>query len=293
MQKPPEATRLVSWYEPSKEMAEELHSVNGILIDSFIITAAQIARMERLNGRIAFIDDFHHRIYRRGWVIDWTVGAEQLAFPKRTSKVTYLLGPGYCALRPEFRRPLPKPLSRNPQSIFVSFGGSDIRHLTEPVLETLQKNFPDLIKNVVIGSGFQANRIDRKLQRKNIFFHCAQTAFQMQALMAQSNLAICGGGQTLYELASQGVPPVAICTIDNQRLDIEGFAQAGFAISAGDWEKPGLLDAIVRGVHELWPAAARASRSAAGRALVDGEGGTRLAAALIGGWSEPTNCSRQ
>ncbi len=282
----PEFARSVRWYDPTGEMAVELGQADAVLIDSFAATPEQVERILQMNENVAFLDDFRRRRHRRGCVIDWTVGAERLAYPQRHPGVTYLLGARFCALRPEFCTRRAKREADHPESVLVSLGGSDVRNLTTPVVELLEREFPVLTRHVVVGGGFRRSAAGAGGGEGRTLVHTSLDAAGMQALMARCDIAICCGGQTLYELASQGVPPVVISAVDNARDDITGFVDAGFAACAGSWDDGDLLPAVAGLVRELWPRATRECRAARGRALVDGKGAARLADALSAAWNE-------
>jgi spore coat polysaccharide biosynthesis predicted glycosyltransferase SpsG len=217
-------------------------------------------------------------------VIDWTIGAEQKPPSTTPAEVSFLLGSRYCALRPEFQSFESRAFPASPRSILVTFGGSDIRSLTAPVLAMLEAEFPDLEKFVVLGPGSQMKSA-AAFGNSKTSFHVGADAACMQSLMARADLAVSGGGQTLYELASQGLPPVVVPLAADQADDVRGFTQAGFSIDAGPWQMPGLLDRIAIGLRDLWPAALRERHSAAGRKSVDGQGAERLVAAVLNAWS--------
>jgi spore coat polysaccharide biosynthesis predicted glycosyltransferase SpsG len=278
-----EAVRRVDWYGLPGDLMAEAARAYGVLLDSFRIGTAEIERISAINRRTAVIDDFPRRQYSSGVVIDWTIAAEHFAFPSRCADVSYLLGSGYCALRPEFTRVALREFSDPPRSLLVTFGGSDIRSLTAPVVAMLQQEFPALEKLVVVGPAFP-NKSIHALQNHNTVFHSAVDGDLMQTLMTRADIAVCGGGQTLYELASQGLPPVITCIVEDQKDDILGFTQAGFGIDAGSCQRPDLLDAQVAAIRELWPASVRERHSAAGRRCVDGHGAERLAAAVLAEW---------
>lgn len=61
------------------------------------------------------------------------------------------------------------------------------------------------------------------LNNRNIRFFYSLDAEHMKTLMLESDVAISAGGQTLYELASVGLPTIAIQVVDNQSEDISGF----------------------------------------------------------------------
>jgi spore coat polysaccharide biosynthesis predicted glycosyltransferase SpsG len=279
----PQSVRLVDWYGLPDDLKAAAACACGVLLDSFKIGAGEIERISLINRRIAVIDDFPRRQYFSGVVIDWTVAAEHFAYPVRHADVSYLLGSRYCALRPEFKRVAEREFSDPPRSLLVTFGGSDVRSLTAPVVAMLQQEFPAVEKLVVVAPAFP-HRSLHALENRNTVFHTAIDGDLMRTLMARADIAVCGGGQTLYELASQGLPPVITALVEDQKDDIRGFTQAGFGIDAGSWQRPDLLDAQAAAIRELWPASVRQRHSAAGRRCVDGHGAERLAAAILAQW---------
>jgi len=279
----PESVRTVQWYGLPDALTVAAASAYGVLVDSFRIGADEFERIAGINRRIAVIDDFPRRQYSTGVVVDWTIGAEHFAFPSRHADVVYLLGGQYCALRPEFKYTVEREFSDPPRSLLVTFGGADIRALTAPVVAMLQREFPDLEKLVVFGQSAQNMPLCPAKDRSTSFYAAADGA-RMRELMARADIAVCGGGQTLYELASQGLPPVISSLADDQNDDIRGFVHAGFGVYEGSWRQPGLLDALAAGISELWPADVRARHSAAGQECVDGSGAERLVSAILAEW---------
>ena len=112
----------------------------------------------------------------------------------------------------------------------ISFGGSDFRSLTKKILDYLHDKYPTKHKHVVIGPSAIWNEQYEKDYTNCTFFHALE-AFQMQEVMSRSAVAICNGGQSLYEMASQGVVPIAISAAENQNEDIVGFVENDFATS--------------------------------------------------------------
>jgi UDP-2,4-diacetamido-2,4,6-trideoxy-beta-L-altropyranose hydrolase len=103
-------------------------------------------------------------------------------------------------------------------------------------------------------------------------------------LMAEADMAVSAGGQTLYELAATGLPTVAISLASNQEGNLSALALV-----------PTLLRAPVPGMaaSDEWLAVTHAVRalatdhqlrhqmSEAGRRLVDGRGADRVAARIL------------
>ncbi|MSP73068.1 MAG: hypothetical protein EXR76_13060 [Myxococcales bacterium] len=256
-----------------------------VLVDSHVADLRCISLIEATVRNVAFIDDFPYRDYRRGVVIDFTVGAESYAYlpPVRRDGVTYLLGCQYSPLRSPFEQLTPRRFEGPVKSLLLTFGGSDPRQLTRPVLEHLGVSLPGIERRVILGPGVsptarhEVKRLDGLTVLEDV------DAPTMQRLMAEACICICGGGQTLYELASIGTPPVIIKLVDNQSHDIREFCARGFGRYIGDWDKPDLLPALVSAVEQLNDPTERARLSAAGRACVDGRGAQRLADAILAG----------
>ena len=287
-----EATRIhlpagalsIDWHCLLCDAAAELRRADAVLIDSQIATITQIEHIAEINPKIAILDDWNRRVYKTGIVIDWTIGAESFAYTEKSANVLYLLGSQYCSMREEFEQVPQRYFADLPKEILLTFGGSDIRQLTVPVLSKLNDAFPNLHKNIVVGGGVQDKSFVDEMPYPNTTIHIACAASKMRMLMSQSDLAICAGGQTLYELASQGLPPLVIGVADDQRDDIQGFEKAGFALVIGDWNMPNLFHSLTAAVRTLWPEKERRCRSAIGRRSVDGYGAQRLVAACLEHW---------
>lgn len=284
----PVPVRPLTWYGLPGKLAAEAGCVHGIVLDSFKVGVEQLQRIIGINRHFAVIDDFPRRPYKNGVVIDWTVGAVNSASLQRCPGVLYLLGGQYCALRPEFRHAGARDFADSPRSLLLTFGGADVRHLTAPVLAMLQSKFPALEKRVVFGPA-NRNISFGSFQDDNTSVHVAVDGRHMQALMAGADLGVCGGGQTLYEFASQGLPTILVHIADDQEDDIHGFIEAGFGVDAGAWHDPKLLDALASGIDGLWGADTRARHSAIGQQLVDGQGADRVVTALLAEWGDTAN----
>ncbi|MFY9983744.1 MAG: hypothetical protein WAK31_03255 [Chthoniobacterales bacterium] len=280
----PAWAKAIDWTGLPDKALSELREAYAVVVDSLAVTPQFCERLGQINPRLAIIDDWPRRFYDRGIVIDWTIGAENFAYPHKSANVRYLLGSEYCALRPEFNTPPQRFFNETPRTVLITFGGSDIRHLTAPILSLLDAEFPTLQKEVIVGPGVRDRSFLDKVYAANTTFHVACDAVQMCTLMRQADFAVCAGGQTLYELASQGLPPVVISVTDNQQDDVREFGAVGFGCVVGAWNSSKLTSKINVGVRTVWPAAERRRRSTIGRQCIDGRGAQRLVAACIEYW---------
>ena len=255
----------------------DAHQVTHVLVDSFRVNERFFQDLIKLKKNVFVIDDFPERDHKGGTVINWTVGAEDDSFLPRNPDVNYLLGAEYCCIRPEFYEGEYSD-NADKRNILVTFGGADIRQLSFPIIKHLNANYPTLNINLVLGSGAEKNDYS-SFEQVKIHHDC--DAKKMCQLMGDAQFAICGGGQTLYEMASRGLPPVIIPLIDNQLADIEGFVSRGFGLEALSWDAPNLLESLDAAIHKMLDSQTRDIHARAGKTLIDGKGLKRLVSALI------------
>jgi len=285
----PSGAQVVTWYDLPDPLGTSLRQAYAVVLDSLVVTTTQLERIAVTTSRLAVIDDWVRRPHRHGVVIDWTVGAERFAYPVKNPNVHYLLGSCYCALRPEFSAVPQRTFYDSPRAVLVTFGGGDVRQLTAPVLRLLDSHFPTLSRHVIVGDGVRDKSFMNAWHNDaGTAFHVGCDAGEMRSVMAQTDVAICAGGQTLYELASQGLPPLVIGVADNQQDDIREFGAAGFALVVGDWNTSGLFSKLVAAISSIWPATERRRLSAIGRQCIDGRGAQRLITACLNHWGKQT-----
>lgn len=208
-------------------------------------------------------------------LLDQNLGATGAPYP---DVPRLLLGPRYALLRREFRAwtPPPRATPDTARRVLVSLGGGDPDDVTGLVLDGLAKVGSPL--EVVVLVGATNPHRSTLLARADTLDHAVEVvvdARDVPARMAWADLAITAAGGTSWELARAGTPQLAIVIADNQAPVAAALSGAGVAVSLGrhaDLSPAGVAAAV----REL--AADRARRdalSAAGRALVDGQGAVR------------------
>jgi UDP-2,4-diacetamido-2,4,6-trideoxy-beta-L-altropyranose hydrolase len=273
----PDGFQKYDWHAGG-DQADYLKLADLVIVDSYIATDFLVEALLKKARNAVFIDDVIRREYDSGSVVDWTIGAEKRSFVPRNNGVNYFLGKEYCCLRSEFAAPARRRVGLN--AVLVTFGGSDVRSLTKPVLKMLCSELPGVTKRIVVGAGAR----DRTYYLEEwphcqFFFDCS--AKEMRDVMDASSIAVCAGGQTLYEMAARGLPPIAIGIMDSQMEDIEGFVAEGFVTFAGKWNEPDILGKLWRAVSSMEDSTKIMDRSAKGIELIDGLGAKRLYTALM------------
>jgi len=269
------------------KLKTELQSAFGLIIDSFQAKYQKVDELVRINPKIAFIDDWTRREYKKGIVIDWTISAEDFAYPQKSTKAFYLLGNKYCAIREELMPQKKKLIKKSITQILLIFGGSDHNKMTEKVSQLLKRFLPAISQCVVFGPGVDPSVVNtfRKTKEKNIHIYHNISPLKMRHLMQSSDLAISAGGQTLYELAFLGLPTLCIQTAENQLDDIRGFRRKGVLFYMGKNNEKGIYSKIISNTIRLRKSIIRRRISLNAQKLIDGQGARRIASFCKEKWS--------
>jgi UDP-2,4-diacetamido-2,4,6-trideoxy-beta-L-altropyranose hydrolase len=266
---------IFNWLTDEKRLLTFTEHADVVIIDSYL---ADYELYEKISGLVkgsVYIDDNKRIDYPRGVVVNGTVYAEELNYPKKIG-VDYLLGSQYIPIRKEFWDVPDKRIREHIETIMITFGGDDMRNLTPKVLRIINDNFPSINKKVVIGRGFKnALQIEAQKDDKTYFIHYPD-AEGIKQVMLESDIAVSAAGQTLYELARVGVPTIAVAVADNQMNNVKGWMKAGFIEYAGWWEDMLVLENITASIEKLSNKNLRLNKNHIGKMFVDGKGATRI-----------------
>ena len=265
------------WISKFNQLIKNIEKTDLLVIDSISISKDYYSKVINKKDNVLFIDDYHRWKHKRGVIVDWTVGKEKNFNFKKNNAVSYLYGAKYTALRKEFWLPKPKVHSKTIREILISFGGSDIYNMTPKILKLITANYPSFKINVIIGKAF--SNIPEIISESNINTELIYypDAVKMKESMEKSDIAIGSGGQTLYELASLGIPAIAILLVDNQIEDTRGWSEKGFLFDAGWYNQDLLEQSIIKFLEKLKNYKLRKSMGKIGQLNIDGKGAKRIA----------------
>jgi spore coat polysaccharide biosynthesis predicted glycosyltransferase SpsG len=192
-----------------------------------------------------------------------------------------LCGPRWAPIRPEIRRArlLLDGASRagRPPRLAILSGGSDAGRVLARALGALIEAAPALPPfEVVAIVGPAAD--EPRLPAPPFPLELARAPVDLAARLAACTLAVTAAGTTVLELLCLGVPPLMLTVVDNQEGVAARVAAAGAGIDLGrpeDLNGSALGAAIGRALEE------RPRMARRGRALVDGGGARRIAAAML------------
>ena len=261
------------------------NSVNAtwVVLDGYHFGAdfQRTLKLRRLR-QLVFDDTADLAYFAADFVLNQNLGASPAMYSRRDPGTRLLLGPSYVQLRGEFTRradlrdagsafPPEAPLR-----LLLTLGGSDPENHTWQILTALG-GVSNLEFDVIIGPAnphVGAWQALRATADPRITVHINPP--DLPGLMARSNLAICAGGTTAWELCFLGVPLLVLALEENQRSNAELLMNTGAARGLG-WVRELTTSRLVEEVRQLMAdAAARADMGKCGRALVDGLGSERV-----------------
>jgi UDP-2,4-diacetamido-2,4,6-trideoxy-beta-L-altropyranose hydrolase len=271
--------KVFNWLNDRKTLLVAVKDADIVFIDSYLADCDLYETISNMAKTAVYIDDDVRLNYPRGFVLNGAVLAEQMAYPKR-KEITYLLGSQYAPLRKEFWEVPAKAIRDNLETVMITFGGADIRNVTPKVLKWLTEAYPEVLKKVIIAKSFRNIAEIERLKDNNTELIYYPNAAEMKKVMLESDIAIAGGGQTLYELARIGVPTIGICIAENQLQNIEGWRKSGFLKYVGWYSDENLEQRLESSLRYLANKRTRTHISEIGRKVIDGQGYKRIINAI-------------
>lgn len=211
-------------------------------------------------------------------VIDGTMGAPRRRWPGGR----WHTGPRHMILDRRVRD-LASREARSPRErqVLVALGGG-------PRLSALWRLAAELVKvasgrRLVVAPGMRAvsERWRERFCRLGVGLADPDSFLDQ---LRRSELAVLGGGVSLYEASALGTPAVAVAVVAAQLPTVRAFARTGLAVAGGRLQDPGGRPAAARVARLvgqlLMNPARRRSLSRAGRTVIDGAGADRVAAVL-------------
>lgn len=279
-----EATRI----NPEHDLADTISRCRNfgadvIVADSYTLSTSYFCSLSEAIGTVVAIDDLADRELPVKYVVNSSAKAEQLRC-QQSDHTSYLMGPQYVLLRPEFSTTPSRLPATQVRRVLITFGGSDPNNLTLRIMRWVARALGTVKLDVVVGPLFgncEAIQEEAGMSDGSIVLH--HNPSNMRDLMLAADLALCGGGQTTYELASVGTPSIAIRTAENVTGNLKGLAAMGTLIWVGDADDVNLETKVIDEVRALSnDACRREEMSRRGRKVVDGQGAIRVARVLLG-----------
>ncbi len=271
----------VPWYQDARDTIEAMgsHAFDWLVVDHYALDARWEEALAPKVGRILAIDDLADRPHAVDLLLDQNRPEHTEAYAALCPKGCHrLLGPRYALLRREFleARRAVQPRSGGVGRLLVFYGGVDATNETSKALRALQTLGRDWHVDVVIGATnpHRAEVERRVVDLKGAVLHVGST--EMARLMAQADLSLGAAGTATWERAGVGLPVVATVVAENQQEIGSEIVRCGLGQCLGEAAQVGEQD-LVQALLDLEANPEKGHRySAAGWALVDGQGAARV-----------------
>jgi len=204
------------------------HLLNSISSDDYVIVDSYKATIEiydiisKNTKNAIFIDDIGRIAYPEGIIVNPSLDSSHIDYSQSPNSIL-LSGPEYVILRHQFRGVKRGDISNEVKRVLIMMGGTDIRGLTQLIINSICRNMLDTEFHIVTGPKDAENMQSQVSEINNITFHNNLNATQLKELMVSSDLAITAAGQTIYELLATQTPFIPIQVIENQENNIKSL----------------------------------------------------------------------
>jgi UDP-2,4-diacetamido-2,4,6-trideoxy-beta-L-altropyranose hydrolase/UDP-4-amino-4,6-dideoxy-N-acetyl-beta-L-altrosamine N-acetyltransferase len=207
-----------------------------VVLDNYYFTTGYQKAIKDKGCKLVCIDDLHDKSFYADLIINHAPGVKAEDYNAQPYS-QFALGPEYALIRQAFTKAKgsEKEITKI-ETLFICFGGSDPKNLSESTLDILLEYFPTQRIIVVVGDRYSHKT---HLARKTKIFpnvECYQNigAEKMAELMSESDLAIIPASGTLLEAMKVGLPVITGYYVPNQEKAAKGIRESGFAWSCGN-----------------------------------------------------------
>ncbi|WP_339770434.1 UDP-2,4-diacetamido-2,4,6-trideoxy-beta-L-altropyranose hydrolase [uncultured Paraglaciecola sp.] len=264
-------------------------SISIVVVDDYHLSKAEWTGLQDANVYIVALDDnINSEALLADFVINPAADTNLVEYKKRAPNAEFCLGPKYSYLRKDFTSCAFVPLQARP-NILVALGGTDPMSIALPLCQSLVNLGLDCNIELLVGEKHRDHKALMQLNVHNERFSVVLNPDSVAQHMMQAGLAISAAGGTLGELASLGVPTLALVIADNQKSALHPPTRKPWyrALDVRDWQKPSephfeqfnsqLLNKITSMTAALWrDNCGREHMSNTARQLVDTHGCQRI-----------------
>lgn len=272
--------------EADEEEAQTLlaSSPRLVLFDVGDTTHERVAAVKKAgDAGVVTFDDLGDGRYVADDVIDANL-SEKTNPRKMETTTRFHLGPSFAVVDPRLaagRRRKYGPF----RSLVIALGGTDPENLVVKTVRALGRLDPKVEATFVLGAGYGGGRsLDAVLLEAPRTFDVRISPPDFSDLLRKADVAIVGGGLTLFEAAAAGTPAVVLAQNRAQLANAQNLADAGAVVHLGLGRNvpEGEILATVRSLEDV---DRRRTLGEAASRQVDGKGLERVAAACRGAMS--------
>lgn len=224
-----------------------------VVLDGYHFDLAYQESIKNTAATLVCIDDLFDKEYVADLIINH---APNVSPGNYNALVTtqFALGPEYALLRPLFlEQARNKKAVVNLETVFICFGGSDFKNLTEKTVATITA-FP-VFKRIIVVTGVAFEQINKlktviDSDKRIEHFHGIDERKIME-LMVASDLAVVPSSGILNEVLSVGCNVISGTYVENQKFIYSAYKNENCFYDAHDFEPKELNEAVQKAVNRV------------------------------------------
>jgi len=219
---------------------------NLVVLDHYDLDSAYQQNIKEKGCKLICIDDLHNKVFFADVIINHAPGMFAQDYEAQLY-TQFALGLDYVLLRPVFlKNALKKKIQKPLGTVFVCFGGSDSKNITQVVVDILKSD--PRFKHVIVVTGAAYEKPEKLSasvgqDERFSFFH-AVDSLTMSKLINECQLAIVPSSGILQEVISLGCRVISGAYVNNQKDIYEKYLAIGGFESAGGFLKVEIEEAI-------------------------------------------------
>ncbi len=216
-----------------------------VILDGYGFDWDYQIQIKMLGCKLVCLDDLHNRLFAADLIINVAPGVSPKDY-KGAAGIRFALGPDYALLRSTFLKPPVRKPINNLESVFICFGGADLRNLTESTLRVVL-DIP-CFKRIIVVTGASFNEMSsfQNISNSKVEYFHAMNEHEIHDLMCQSDVAIVPASGILFEALVTECKVISGYCVDNQIGIYNGFLNAGAIVGAHRFAECDLRKAISR-----------------------------------------------
>lgn len=250
-----------------------------VIVDSYKAQNEHYEKISSKSKKALYIDDIGRLQYPKGIIVNPALDEGFIDYSYATNE-SVLTGPKYVILRSSFSGIERSNIQNTVSKVLVVMGGTDVRDITTSIIETICKQNPDIIFDVVINAA-QYERISSVNKLHNINYYTNLSDEEMSQIMLSSDLAISAAGQTIYELIATQTPFIAIQVAENQQNNVVSLIEHIPSQIVLRYDEDFFIDKLKENFLELIMYDYRKRITQEMKDIIDGYGRMRIVDALL------------
>jgi UDP-2,4-diacetamido-2,4,6-trideoxy-beta-L-altropyranose hydrolase len=231
---PSDGVEIFDWLNQPEKLTQFSSENTIVLVDSYRPSKNYFLLLKGLFKFVVVLDDYNRITYPVDLVICPGIYGEDMDYNNQTCIPAG--GAKYVVIRPDILAAKQIRVSKNIESILVTFGGSQYdKALYQRAIELIESSGYKAI--VVTGN----DKLAKKIVSKSSKIYGRLDPVTMAEVMASVDMAVSAAGQTLNELAWLGVPTFSIRTGVDQQENWEYYNSHSLSLAAAlhdnkNWE---------------------------------------------------------